>query len=397
MADSNNNRSPLDLATEAAERVGRFGRNLLFSPLRLPGLLQREQQDLAAKPGEVAGIESFAGLDKPPEPGAVTITCREYDRERSESREIDDLDAFFQEERPEWARVRWVQVSGLNPYVVNRFRRQFDLHTLAAEDTLRTSQRPKFEQFDTYAFIVIRLISVDGEGRLDTQQVSMYFFKDLLITFQEKPETIWDPLRERTKKDGSRMRNEDTSYLLYAMLDAAVDHSFPILEHYGDVLEHMESRVVKSPEPRQLQHINAIKRQLIHLRRIVWPTREVIDNLYRDEMRFLSKTTKTFMRDVYDHTVQVMDIIDTHREMAGGLTDLYMSAVSNRMNEVMKVLTIMASFFIPITFIAGVYGMNFTHMPELDYKYAYPIFWIVVLLVSGGMFAYFWHKRWLGR
>jgi magnesium transporter len=187
-----------------------------------------------------------------------------------------------------------------------------------------------------------------------------------------------------------------SAYLLYTLLDAVVDHTFPLLESYGDLLEEMEVAVIDDPKPDIQRQIHRIKRELVVLRRVLWPLREVVNELHRDETERIPKEVKTFMRDVYDHAVQVMEIIETYREQAGGLNDLYMSAVSNRMNEIMKVLTIMASFFIPITFVAGVYGMNFEHIPELAWKYGYPTFWIVCLSVISGLLIFFRRKGWLG-
>ena len=188
-----------------------------------------------------------------------------------------------------------------------------------------------------------------------------------------------------------------SAYLLYTLLDAVVDHTFPLLESYGDLLEEMEVAVIDDPKPDIQRQIHRIKRELVVLRRVLWPLREVVNELHRDETERIPKEVKTFMRDVYDHTIQVMDIVETHREMAGGLNDLYMSSVSNRMNEVMKVLTIMASFFIPITFVAGVYGMNFEVLPELHWKYSYAGFWAVCLTISIFLAIFFYRKRWIGR
>ncbi len=208
---------------------------------------------------------------------------------------------------------------------------------------------------------------------------------------------MWEPIRQRLNLPTARLRAGGMSYLLYAMLDAIVDHSFPILEHYGDQLEALENVVIDSPTPQVLQQVHAIKRDLALLRRVLWPMRDVVDQLCRDEQSCMTRDVRPYMRDVYEHAVQVIDIVETYREMAGGLSDMYMSAVSNRMNEIMKVLTIMASFFIPITFIAGVYGMNFEHIPELAWPYSYLVFWGVCVAVVAGLLIYFWRKGWIGR
>ena len=185
-------------------------------------------------------------------------------------------------------------------------------------------------------------------------------------------------------------------YLLYALLDAVVDHTFPILESYGDMLEELEAAVLDNPRPEIQQKIHRIKRELGMLRRVLWPLREVVNDLHRGDNDEIPDSVTPFLRDVYDHAVQVMEIVESYREQAGGLNDLYMSAISNRMNEIMKVLTIMASFFIPITFVAGVYGMNFEYIPELAWKYSYAGFWGVCISIVLGLLVFFWRRGWLG-
>jgi magnesium transporter len=236
------------------------------------------------------------------------------------------------------------------------------------------------------------------EGRLRDEQVSLFLFKDVVLTFQETAGDLWDPIRQRLQKAGhSRLRVNGASYLVYAMLDSVVDHYFPILESYGDLLEEIEKEIFESSSVRVQQKVHLVKRELALLRRVAWPMREVITELQRDETAGISPTVKTYLRDVYDHTVQIMDIVETHREMAAGLNDLYMSAVSNRMNEVMKVLTIMASFFIPLTFVAGIYGMNFDYIPELKWRFGYVGFWGVCAAIAVGMGVFFQRRGWLGR
>jgi magnesium transporter len=291
---------------------------------------------------------------------------------------------------------RWVNVNGLHPHVVNQLREHYGFHTLAAEDVLRVPQRPKLETYDGHLFIIVRML-MRREDRLHSEQVSLFLFQDTILTFQEIPGDVWDPIRQRIQKAGSRFRFHDASYLLYALLDAVVDHCFPILEAYGEMLEELERRVMTDPTTEVQQGIHTVKRELASLRRVVWPMREVVNELQREETEGIATPVRTYMRDVYDHTIQLMDIVETHREMAGGLNDLYMSSVSNRMNEIMKVLTIMASFFIPITFVAGVYGMNFEVLPELHWKYSYAGFWTICLGMTTFLAVFFYRKRWIGR
>jgi len=369
---------------------------VLHTPISLAGTLLPKATVARRKPGAPPGIEQMPDIHTPPEPGKVVITCWDYGPDRSESRPIrvGDLKDFWAEPRPEWAKVRWINVDGLNPYVIREFKDRYDLHTLAAEDVLHVPQRPKVEPYDGNVFVVARMVMVRDE-QLDTEQISFFLMPGLLITFQETEGDVWQGVRDRLGMANLKIRKAGADYLLYALLDAMVDHAFPLLEQYSERLESMEQRVVANPDPVLLREIHQIKRDLSILRRVIWPMRDVLDTLYRNERGDLVEDTRPFMRDVYDHAVQVLDIVETYREMASGLGDLYMNAVSNRMNEVMKVLTIIATLFIPITFIAGVYGMNFEYIPELGWKYAYPTFWGVCITVTIGLLIYFRKKRWL--
>lgn len=382
-------------ATHLAGTVGEMGRRL-SSSLRLPGLKSPTPGSSRLPPGSTPGIESIADVDKPPAAGTVRLQSVDYGPDRAEFTELPDLETLLNAPRPEWCRVRWINVNGLHPYVVNQLRLKFGFHTLAAEDVLRVPQRPKLETFDGHLFIVARMLTL-SENKLASEQVSFFLFKDTLITFQEAQGDIWEPIRQRIQKPGSRLRSFDPSYLLYALLDAVVDHCFPILESYGEVLEQLEEEVMENPTPRIQRRLHGIKRELAQLRRVIWPLREVVNELHREEAEEIAPAVKTYMRDVYDHAVQIMDIVESCREMAAGLNDLYMSAVSNRMNEIMKVLTIMASFFIPITFVAGVYGMNFDNIPELHWKHSYIAFWIICLSIIASLAYFFYRKGWIGK
>ncbi|MBE34216.1 MAG: magnesium and cobalt transport protein CorA [Opitutaceae bacterium] len=379
---------------DGGEFVHRLGQWLTDS-LSLKSLRQNEAIPADAPPGSRAGIESFDEIDQPNEAGSVQIQWYDYGASGVTFQESEDLEKLCSSERPEGQEVRWINVDGLHPYVVNRLRQTYDFHTLAAEDVLRTSQRPKLEAFEDHIFVVARMLALMN-GNLRQEQVSFFLFKNTLITFQEVHGDIWDPIRERLQKSNSRMRTMGAAYLLYALLDAVVDHTFPILEGYGDMLEELEASVLNNPKPEIQQKIHRIKHELGMLRRVLWPLREVVNDLHRGDGDEIPDSVKPFMRDVYDHAVQVMEIVETYREQAGGLNDLYMSAVSNRMNEIMKVLTIMASFFIPITFVAGVYGMNFEYIPELAWKYSYACFWGVCLSIVIGLLVFFWRRGWLG-
>ncbi len=364
--------------------------------LRLAGMKADPGDRAQAPAGAVPGIESLAGVDQPPAPGIIRVRCIDYGPNLVVDREFATIDECLAAKSPAEAANRWVNVDGLHPYVVNQLRGAYRFHTLAAEDVLRTPQRPKLEAYEDNLFIVARMLMLK-EGHLHHEQVSIFLFRGSVLTFQETHGDCWDPIRQRLQKPGSRLRTLDASYLIYALLDAVVDHCFPILEHYGNTLEELEAEVLANPAPAVQQRLHTVKRELAMLRRVVWPLRELVRELHHEDTEEISPAVKAYMRDVYDHTVQVMDIVETYREMAGGLNDLYMSAVGNRMNEIMKVLTIMASLFIPVTFLAGVYGMNFEHIPGLRWAHSFWVFCGACLAVVGSLLVFFWRRGWIGR
>jgi len=383
-----------DTAASALGVLGQAGRTIgsgLF-----PSLVEKPEVGTHRKaPGAAPGIENIPDIDVAPKSGTVGITCVDLGEGKADSREHADLESLFAEERPAWSHTRWINVNGLHPYVINQFKERFGFHTLAAEDVLTTPQRPKMEGYDDHLFIVARMLTC-ADGRLGNEQVSFFFFNDLLITFQEREGDVWEPVRNRIQKIGGRFHKYGTSYLLYALLDAIVDHLFPVLEGYGDILESLEDDVVTNPTQEIQRRIHGVKRDLIALRRVMWPMREVMNRLQRDEDDLIDDEVEVYFRDVHDHAVQVIDVVESLKEMASGLNDLFMSSVGNRMNEIMKVLTIMASFFIPITFVAGVYGMNFEVIPELKWKYSYAVFWCVCAAITAALAVYFHRKGWIG-
>jgi magnesium transporter len=314
---------------------------------------------------------------------------------------VKDLAAFLAVHRPEWATVRWISVDGLGDLrAIRGLAEKYHLHPLAIEDLLHVTHRPKVEPYEddgnlqARLFIIARMLEL-ADGHLRSEQISIFLGRRTVLTFQESRGDVWDGIRQRAVTPGSRLRTNDASFLVHSLLDAIVDHCFPILEFYGDRLEDAEAEVLQRPSPAAIQDIHTLKRELLLLRRAVWPMREVISALQREQHACMSDATRTYMRDVYDHTVQIIDIVETYREMSTGLTETYMSAMSQRLNEVMKVLTVIGTIFIPLTFLAGVYGMNFKHFPEIEWVWGYPVFWGICLVTVVTMLLWFRRRQWL--
>jgi len=291
----------------------------------------------------------------------------------------------------------WINIDGTHDVaLMEEIGRRQGIHPLTLEDVLNTTQRPKSEVFDDYLFVVLKMLRYDtDEKSIASEQVSLILGENILISFQEAAGDVFEPVRERIRKGKGRIRGAGCDYLAYALIDAIVDHYFVILDHVGRRLEEMEESIDDHPDAGLLDEIHAVRRELIYLRKQVWPLRDIISLLLKEESSFFSDTTRLFIRDVYDHTIQTIDTIESFRDILSGLQDLYLSIISNRMNEVMKVLTVIATIFIPVTFVAGIYGMNFQHMPELGWRWGYPLFWIVTIVIVAGMLFFFRKRRWL--
>jgi magnesium transporter len=273
----------------------------------------------------------------------------------------------------------------------------FGLHPLVLEDILNTDQRPKMEIYGDYVYIVLKMLYGSDPRRLvETEQVSLILGSNFVISFQEGTEgDVFDPVRERIRSGKGFIRKMGSDYLAYSLIDMIVDNYFIILERLGERIELLEEELVVHPTTKTIQEIQKFKNETILVRRVVWPLREVISGLGRKESPLIKETTEIYLRDVYDHTVQVMDTIEVYREMLSGMLDIYLSSVSNRLNSVMKVLTIIATIFMPLTFIAGIYGMNFKYMPELEWRWGYPAVWLIVAVIGISMLIYFKKKKWL--
>jgi len=296
-------------------------------------------------------------------------------------------------------KITWINVEGLHrTEVVEKLGSCYGLHPLLLEDVLNTDQRPKVEYYDRYLFIVLRMIYNHSRSNgCINEQVSIIVGPNYVLSLQEGKEgDTFDPIREQIRTGKGKIRKMGTDFLAYSLMDSVVDSYFTIIERIGDDIETLEESVATHPTDSTLRAIQRLKREMIELRRALWPLREVISNLQRKESPLVTESTEPYLRDVYDHVIQIIDSIENYREMLTGLMDIYLSSISNRINEVMKVLTIIATIFIPITFLAGVYGMNFEYIPELRWRWSYPIFWVIVVVVIIMMLKYFRKKRWIG-
>lgn len=293
--------------------------------------------------------------------------------------------------------VTWIDVDGLHDTrMIEAIGEQFNIHSLLLEDILNTDHRPKLEDFEQYLLVMVKMLTYDdARDSIQSEQVSILLGAGFLVTFQEQKGDIFDSIRLRIKSGKGRIREMQADYLAYALLDAVVDGYFQILEKIGDQIETLETELMNHPRPEILRRIHRLKREMILLRKAVWPLREVIGGLERSESGLIQPGSRIFLRDVYDHTIQIIDTVETFRDMLAGMLDTYLSVINNRMNEIMKVLTVITTLFIPLSFIAGIYGMNFKNMPELEWDFGYFGVLFFMLLVSIGMLFYFRKKDWL--
>ena len=362
----------------------KFATNLLRSPIR------RHVRTTGKKAGAPPGTLVYTG-EKREEP--VRVTMVEYDEGKVEEKTLTDPEFQGIRGRPP---VTWINIDGLHDLeLIQRVGTDFDLHPLTLEDVVSTGQRAKHEEYDEYIFLVLRMLRLEGEDiQVSSEQVSLILGDGYVLSFQEAHGDVWDPVRERIRT-GTRIRKKGPDYLAYALMDAVVDQYFSILERFAEVVEELETEVLDDPSADTMRRIHGLKHEMLVVRRAVWPLRELSNALARSESSLVQEETQVFLRDVYDHTVQVIDTAETLRDVVSGLMDLYMSSVSNRMNEIMKVLTIMASIFIPLTFLAGIYGMNFEFMPELSIRWAYPALLVVMAAIGGGLLLFFKKRGWL--
>ncbi len=288
----------------------------------------------------------------------------------------------------------WVNVNGIEINTLQKIGEIFNIHPLVIEDMVNTDQRPKCEEYDENIYTVLKMINISTE-EVEFEQLSVVFGKNYVITVQEQEGDIYEPIRERIQLSKGEIRKSESDYLAYALIDSTVDHYFKFLEDLGEEIEELEEEIVGAPKMSTMRQVHALKLELIMLRRVIWPLREAIGALLRSENKLISKKTKIYLRDVYDHVIYTIDQIETYRDIVSGMLDIYLSSLSNKINEVMKVLTVITTIFMPLTFIAGIYGMNFENMPELKSEFGYPLVLVFMGVIGISMFLYFRNRKWI--
>ncbi len=346
----------------------------------------------AKKAGLPPGTLVYSGEEKDYKPKISIIDYSEASFQESKIENIEDCFPFR-----DTPTVTWINIDGVHDTgIIEKLGGHFELHPLIMEDIVNTQQRPKIEEYDKFMFIVLRMLYFNSDDEeLKSEQVSLIFGTNFVISFQESVGDVFQPIRERIIKAKGRIRKMGADYLAYALIDAIVDNYFVVLEKLGETIESIQDALIKKPSPQILQVIHDLKREAISLCKSVWPLREVISSIERSEAPLIRKATRIYLRDVYDHTIQVIDTIESFRDMISSMLDIYLSSISNRMNEIMKVLTIFAAIFIPLTFIAGIYGMNFINMPELSWQWGYPAALTVMAVVAAILLLYFKRRNWL--
>jgi magnesium transporter len=351
-----------------------------------------EEIKRSEKAGLSPGTLKYVGDEKS---GKPRITVIDYDASGFLEKEVASVEECFPFK--ETSTVTWINVDGVHDAsVIERLGAHFDIHPLVLEDIMTTTQRPKTEDLGGAVFVVLRMIEYDEHcAETTADQLSLILGPNYVLTFQETPGDCLDPVRDRIRSGKGRIRKLGPDYLAYAVIDAVVDNYFFVLEKLGERIDALEEQLVAEPRRELLGEIHRLKREMIELRKSVWPLREVVSGLERSESPLIRKSTGVFLRDLYDHGIQVIDTVESFREMLSSMVETYLSSLSNRMNEIMKVLTIISTIFIPITFLVGLYGMNFVHFPEIKWRWGYAFVWVLIIGSVGGMFAFFRRKKWL--
>jgi len=346
--------------------------------------------DVTNKTGAPPGTIVYFGEERT---SKVKISLIEYSETAFIEKDFYDFEECLNHVDP--TMVKWINVDGIHDVsVIEKIGKAFNIHPLTLEDIANTNQRPKFEEFDSYVVSIMKMVYYDT--KIDAEQLSVVLMDGMVISFQETHGgDAFNMIRNRIRQGKGRIRKMGPDYLAYALLDAVVDCYFNILEKIGDRLETLEEELIEEPSKKTMQQLHYLKREMIFVRKAVWPMRELINNLQRSETELIKSSTDIYLRDVHDHAVRVIDTVETYRDLLSGMMDIYLSSVSNKMNEVMKVLTIITTIFVPVTFIAGVYGMNFEFMPELHNRWGYTGVWAVMITTISSLIFYFRKKKWL--
>ncbi|MGB5459494.1 MAG: magnesium/cobalt transporter CorA [Eudoraea sp.] len=339
-------------------------------------------------PGTIVYVGNKAKKD-------LFIDVFDYNKDYLDEKQLKNIEEAFTYENKET--ITWINVNGLNHVnEIEKLGKDFELHPLIIEDIANTKQRPKLDEHEEYVFVVLKMLYFDQEQNLKFENISFVQGSNYLLSFQESDGDVFDSVRERLRNSKGRVRSQGADYLLYALMDAIVDNYFNLMEVMGEKIEELEENLFEEKSNNDLiQEIHNLKREILRIRRAVYPLRDVVNRMDKVEASLVTEKTQLYLRDLYDHVIQVSESIDIQRELIWSLMDMYMTTISNRMNEVMKVLTIMATIFIPLTFIAGVYGMNFENIPELKFQYGYFVLWGVMVVVFLGMLYYFKRREWL--
>lgn len=354
----------------------------------MPKLIKKRIKKIGAPPGTLVHI----GTKKEERP---RITVIDYDESTFEEKQVDRVEeCFVFKDKPT---VTWINIDGIHEVaLLEKLGQCYGVHPLILEDILNTDQRPKMDDMDEYIFIVLKMLFYNHvKSELQVEQVSIVFGKNFVISFQERQGDVFDPIRERIRTRKGRVRMLGADYLAYALLDVIIDNYFIVLEKLGETIEELEENFVTEPTQASLRTLHELKREGIFLRKAIWPLRELVAGLERGESDLIQDSTRPYLRDLYDHAVQLIDTTETFQQMLSGLHDIYLSSASNRMNEIMKVLTIIATIFIPLSFVAGIYGMNFQYMPETQWHWGYFGALGVMAVAALGMLYFFKRKGWI--
>jgi len=359
---------------------------------KFPRIMRKLIKRSSKKAGMSPGSLIYTGDQKV---SKVSMSLINYDQNQVLQHTCDTIEDVFANLHE--SGVSWLNITGLHDIeIIQKIGEHFNIHALNLEDILNTEQRPKCEIYDDYIYIVMKMISFNPERKdIDIEQISILLGENYVISFQEREGDDFDPIRKRLQNARGRHRRYGADYLLYALMDVIIDNYYVILEQIGTEIEELDEKILVEPDKDRMSEIQKFKREILLIRKSIWPLRETVNELQAEDTDLISESISPYLRDLYDHTIQVVETVEIFREMTANIMDLYLSNLSNRMNEVMKVLTIIATIFIPLTFIAGIYGMNFSNMPELNWTYGYHLIWGIMLAVGAILIMYFRKKKWL--